>query len=312
MLHPRMSNLNSRTQLIFGMLFLSLLGFGQTLNNKLGYPENTKLLIIHADDVGMSHSQNAATIEAMEDGYVNSASIMVPCPWFPEIAKYARENSEKDFGLHLTLTSEWLNYKWGPSLVSDQVSSLVNDQGYLYMLVDSLAQFADPIAVRAELENQVELALRAGIDVTHLDAHMFGAMHPKFLKEYISVGRKYQVPVLLTREMVESTGVEISGRDVLMDHLLSASPEDYEDGFDEYYTKMMESLKPGVTCLLIHTAYENEEKVAATEGFVSWGSNWRQQDFDFFTSEKCRKLLEEQGIQLITWREIRDKIVRKD
>ncbi len=293
-------------------VFCVSIATSQSLAEKLGYPANAKLLIIHADDVGMSHSQNAATIKAMEDGFVNSASIMVPCPWFPEIAKYARENSEKDFGLHLTLTSEWLNYKWGPSSVSDQVSSLVNDRGYLYMLVDSLAQFAEPIAVRAELENQVKLALNAGIDVTHLDAHMFGAMHPKFIKEYISVGRKYQVPVLLTKEMVESADVEISGRDVLMDHLLSASPEDYEKGFNVYYSKVMESLKPGVTCLLIHTAYENEEKVAATEGFVPWGANWRQQDFDFFTSEKCRKLLKEKGIQLITWREIRDKIVRKD
>src|SRR5687767_13457717 len=86
----------------------------KTLAERLGYPRDAKLLIVHADDLGMAHSVNAASIRGLESGLINSASIMVPCPWFPEIAEYARKNPQADLGLHLTLTSEWTDFRWGP------------------------------------------------------------------------------------------------------------------------------------------------------------------------------------------------------
>src|ERR1700733_5575955 len=114
-------------------LFYSVLVSGQrkSIQERLGYPKNAKLLIIHADDVGVSHSENAATISALEKGCVRSASIMVPCPWFPEIAAYAKLHPEMDFGLHLTLTSEWTYYKWGPVTPAQKVPGLVNKNGFL-------------------------------------------------------------------------------------------------------------------------------------------------------------------------------------
>src|ERR1041384_7906517 len=98
----------------------------KSLLERLGYPADAKLLIIHADDLGMAHSVNAATIKSFERGLVNSGSIMVPCPWFSEIAAYARAHSKADLGLHLTLTSEWKFFRWGPVLSKDRVTTLLD------------------------------------------------------------------------------------------------------------------------------------------------------------------------------------------
>src|SRR5437660_6581037 len=104
----------------------------RTLLERLGYPPDAKLLIVHADDLGMAHSVDAATEKAFDSGLVTSGSIMVPCPWFPEIADYARTHADADLGLHLTLTSEWKFYRWGPVTAKDRVASLLNAEGFLY------------------------------------------------------------------------------------------------------------------------------------------------------------------------------------
>ena len=113
-------------------LTLSVRAQTQTLAERLGYPKDAKLLIVHADDLGMSHSVNLATIKGFESGLVNSGSIMVPCPWFSEIATYARANPQADLGLHLTLTSEWTSFRWGPVTSKDRVSSLLDKTGHFY------------------------------------------------------------------------------------------------------------------------------------------------------------------------------------
>ncbi len=295
------------------VVFTSLFWFGeaQTLAERLGYSADAKLLIIHADDVGVSHSENIATIQAMEEGMVNSASIMVPCPWFPEIARYAVENRDKDFGLHLTLTSEWKHYKWSPVTLSEEVKSLVNKKGYFYAETDTMGVQASVDAVRVELTNQIEKALLFGIDVSHFDAHMFGAMRPKFLSTYVQLGRKYRVPVLLTREQVDYLDIPLVESDVVVDALLFSMPEHLDGDFDAFYSETLKNIKPGLNCLLLHAAFDDTEMNAVTKDHPDWGAAWRQADFDFFSSEQCKKLLRENNIQLVTWREIRDKVVRK-
>lgn len=280
-----------------------------TLQEKLGYPKNTKLLIIHADDLGVSHSENAASISAMEKGSVNSASIMVPCPWFPEIAAYARQHANTDLGLHLTLTSEWKHLRWGPVAPISKVPGLVNAKGFMYASADSVHRHATPAEVETELRAQIDRALQFGIDVTHLDSHM-GTLFGKeeFLKVYIQLGRDYRIPVMLSKQM--NLTQLTNNKDVVVDMVYTATPPDFSTGMENYYTKVMKSLQPGVSVLLIHVAYDDPEMQAVTIDHPDWGAAWRQADFNYFTSDACRKLLVENNIRLITWREIRDKVVR--
>jgi predicted glycoside hydrolase/deacetylase ChbG (UPF0249 family) len=289
---------------------------GNTVQERLGYPAATKLLIIHADDLGVSQSENAATIYAMERGSVNSGSIMMPCPWMGDIAAYARAHPTVDLGLHLTLTSEWKNYKWGPVVPLGEVNSLVNNNGYLFSAIDSLYMKARPAEVEKEIRAQVERAKRFGIDFTHFDAHM-GCLFatPEYLQILIRLGREYKVPVLLNREAFKAVfNIEldkyITDREVLVDRLFMAQPQDFQKGMATYYTNVLESLQPGLNCILLHAAYDNPEMKAMTIDHPDYGAAWRQADFDFFTSAACRKLLADQHIKLVTWREIRDKIVR--
>jgi predicted glycoside hydrolase/deacetylase ChbG (UPF0249 family) len=288
----------------------------KSLQEKLGYPKNAKLVIIHADDLGVSHAENSASIAAMEKGSVSSASIMVPCPWFPEIAAYAQKNPKADLGLHLTLISEWKYYKWGPVTPATKVPGLVNEQGYFYSSADSVLQSAKGSEMEEEIRNQVKRSIQFGINPTHLDAHMGTALYrADFLKSYIKVGHEFKIPVLLTRQLEALLKIKldtlINENDVIVDNIVSASPEHFKTGFKEFYTNAIKNLKPGLTYLIIHTAFDSDEMKAVTIDHPDWGSAWRQEDFNFFTSPECKELLKANNIITVTWREIRDKIVRK-
>jgi len=288
---------------------------GTGLQELLGYPADSRLLIIHADDLGVSHSENIASIAALEQGPVNSASIMVPCPWFPEIAAYARNHGNMDFGLHLTLNSEWKNYKWGPVSSRDSVASLVNQLGYFYSAVDSLGFQGKASEVELELRNQVKKAYSEGIDVTHLDAHMGAAVsRPDFAAAYMRVGKEFKLPVLLDKRIHDIDHPEIQSmldeNTVILDNIFIASPADYNKGMANFYTSVLRNLPEGLNCLLIHLAYDNEEMKAVTIDHPDYGAAWRQADFDFFTSEESKKILAEENIRLVTWKELRDKVVR--
>ena len=155
-------------------------------------------LVIHADDVGMCHGANAAFLELSQLGTITSGSVMVPCPWFPELAAMASERPGLDVGVHLTLTSEHRYYRWGPVSRPSATAGLLDDDGFLWRDVAGVRAHAHPEAVEAEWRAQIDRALAFGIDVTHLDAHMGAALAPEWCERYVRVGVEYRLPVLIT------------------------------------------------------------------------------------------------------------------
>ncbi len=222
-----------------------------------------------------------------------------------------------DFGLHLTLTSEWKNYKWGPVTSKDKVPSLVNEHGYFYSVEDSIRKKATVADVEKEITSQIKKALSYGIDFTHFDAHMNAIeTTPELMEVYIKKGREYKVPVLLSRDMPSYAGVlkrvKLTPQDVIVDYSYQADPDVFSKGMDSYYTNILNNLKPGLTNIAIHLANNNEEMKGVTKDHPDWGNVWRQDDLNFFTSEKAKRLIKDNGIILVTWRELRDKIVRAE
>jgi chitin disaccharide deacetylase len=302
--------------MVIALFAFSAIGRSQSIQERLGYPKDARLLILHVDDLGVSHSENAASISAMERGCINSASIMVPPPWFLHIAEYAAKNAQRDFGLHITLTSEWNSYKWGPVSPAADVSSLVNKKGFLYSSVDSVKKMAQPDHVEKEIRSQVRRAIQFGVKPTHLDAHMFTAIRKlEFLAAYLKVGREFRIPVFLPREAEEQLQVDldtiVSDREVIVDHVVTVMPENMSKNVHRFYLESLKNIQPGLTYYIIHTAYDDGEMRAITNGVADWGAAWRQKEYDFFSSDACRKALKENNIYLVTWKEIGDKITRK-
>jgi chitin disaccharide deacetylase len=280
----------------------------KSLAERLGYARDAKLLIVNADDLGMAHSIDAATSKALESGLVTSGSIMVPCPWFLEIADYARSHREADLGLHLTLTSEWALYRWGPILSKERVASLFDQSGYLYPTEDVAAAHIDAREVEAEIRAQIERARSYGIEPTHLDSHMNTLFQNKALFDtLLRVARENHLPVRISKEGLASTPFLpsiLKPDDILIDRIISIDADVPPERWAEFYTDTLKRLQPGVTEMVIHLAFDDEEMRAATINHPNWGAAWRQRDFEFFTSEAFRRLLRENNIKLITWREI--------
>ncbi len=286
----------------------------KSLAERLGHPAGAKLLIVHADDLGAAHSVNAATVKAFETGLVNSGSVMVPCPWLPEIAAYARARPEADLGLHLTLTSEWKTYRWGGVLSKDRAPTLYNTDGYLYPTEDAAAARIDVREAEAEIRAQIERARAFGIKPTHLDSHMRTLYTTRPLFEmFLRVARDERLPVMVSREWFADAPflpAALGPGGIVLDHIVTADPSVRPERWAEFYSDVIKNLKPGVTELIIHLAYDDEEMRAVAQDHPDWGAAWRQRDFDFFTGEAFRRLLKEHDVKLVTWREI-GKLVEK-
>jgi predicted glycoside hydrolase/deacetylase ChbG (UPF0249 family) len=280
----------------------------RTLAERLGYPRDAKLIIVHADDLGMAHSVNLATTKAFESGLVNSGSIMVPCPWLSEIAAYARTNPQADLGLHLTLTSEWTQLRWGPVASKDRVASLLDPNGYFRLTESDAAKFADPKEVEVELRAQIERAKSLGIVPTHLDSHMGTLYQNKALFDvFLRVAREYKLPVRVAKAWFTRADFlpeSLTANDVFIDRVLDINPSVAPQDWGRFYSDELRKLEPGVTEIVIHLAYDDAEMRGATSDHPNWGAAWRQRDFDFFTSEAFRKVLQENNIKLITWRDV--------
>jgi predicted glycoside hydrolase/deacetylase ChbG (UPF0249 family) len=280
----------------------------KTVAERLGYAPDARLVIVHADDLGMSHSINEATIKAFSSGLVNSGSIMMPCSWVPEIAAYARANPQADLGLHLTLTSEWQKYRWRPLLAGGSVQSLLDADGYLYLTESEAASHLNVLEAEKEIRAQIERANKLGIRPTHLDSHMGTLYQTKELFEmFVRVARENKLPIRVAKDMsgrMPFLSQILKPEDILIDGIVSIEPSVTAEGWANFYIDELKKLPPGITELVIHIAYDDAEMKAVTFEHPNWGAAWRQRDFDFFTSDAFRKVLEENHIKLITYRDL--------
>ena len=276
----------------------------RTIAERLGFPADAKLLIIHGDDLGVAHSVNAATFDALDRGAISSASIMVPTPWLTEVAAYARAHPDADLGLHLTLTSEWKTYRWGTVESKDRVPSLLDSSGTLPSESAPVATTAKPAEVEREIRAQVERAMALGIHPTHLDSHM-GALFttPALLATYVEVARAYRLPFLALRgDRRTAPPPPLSDRDVLLDTVVMAGPQVPRDQWKAFYLQAIADLKPGLTEMIVHLGHDDAELQAVTVDHEPWGAAWRQRDYDVVTSPEFKKALADNHVVLVTWR----------
>ena len=277
---------------------------------RLGYQATDKLLIVNGDDAGMCHSANAATCEALEQGSMRCATIMVPCPWFPEIAAYAKAHPEKDFGVHLCHTSEWGKYRWGPVAPREQVPGLIDPEGYLWRGVLEVYAHGTPEQALIEGRAQVRRALSAGVDVTHLDSHMGTLqLHPEYMKTYLQLAVEFNLPVRMASQETLARMGHGTLRDsfaakgiVFPDYFVYDELKNEKQDVKQFWLGIVRNLKPGVTELYIHAGLPNEELKAVTG---SWST--RAQEFEVFTrDDEMKRLIADQNIKLIGYKPLRD------
>ena len=301
-----------RTNLILAILLTAAVAAsaqqtGKSVQERLGYPADARLLIIHADDLGMNHSVNRATFAALENHWITSSSILVPCPWFPEVARWSKAHPDADLGIHLALNSEWTNERWGPVSSRDKLSSLLDKDGYFPLLETDVGAQAKPKEAESELRAQIEKAKSAGVNLSHFDTHMTALMQQKdLLKVYEKLGRDYRVPILLDRSGSRKLppGGSADPQQQLVDAIIEISPGVPPEKWADWYEQALAPLKPGVYVMTVHLAYDDDEMRGATWDHPDWGSAWRQHDLDMVSSDGFRKFLAGQKFVLITYRDL--------
>lgn len=299
------------TGLVLTALGSSTASAAPTLAEQLGYSATDKLLLVNGDDVGMCHTANLATIECLERGIMSSATILVPCPWFLEIAEYAKEHPKMDFGVHLCQTSEWRVYRWGPVAPRTDVPGLIDPAGYLWSDTPQVYAKATPEEAYREAKAQIQKALDAGVDVTHLDSHMgVLQLHPAYLAKYLQLAVEFDLPVRMAsqatfekmgqpewRARFAAKGILFTD-DFVYDEFRYTGPESVAPA----WRKRLSNLKPGITELFIHAGKPTDELKAITG---SWAV--RSAEFETFTNDpEIRAILKRDNVKLVGYRAIRD------
>jgi predicted glycoside hydrolase/deacetylase ChbG (UPF0249 family) len=280
----------------------------RTIAERLGYPRDAKLLILHADDLAVAHSEDAASFAALDQHAVTSASIMVPCPWLTEVAAYAKAHPDADLGLHLTLTAEWATYRWGPVESKDKVPSLLDPSGNLWPEVEPAVRNLKADEVEREIRAQIEHAISVGIHPTHLDSHM-GTLfaRPDLFAIYVKIAHEYKLPFLAVRTPQAPPALlsMLSDKDVVLDALVIADPSVGAANWKTFYANAIKNLKPGVTEIIVHLGHDDAELQAIAVDHPDYGSAWRQRDYDVITSPEFKKALEENHVILIQWKDLK-------
>jgi predicted glycoside hydrolase/deacetylase ChbG (UPF0249 family) len=284
---------------------------------KLGFADDDRVVIIHADDIGMCQATVAAFADLVDFGLVSSGAVMVPCPWFPQVAAYCRQHPLVDLGVHLTLTSEWDGYRWGPISTRDLASGLIDEDGYFQHRSEQVQEHGDAAAVQLELQMQVDRAVAAGIDVTHVDTHMGAVAQVKFVPAYVQLAIQHRLPMMILR--LDEAGWREMGLDQetaavaaqlvrqleaqglpLLDHL-AGLPLDRPQDRVALAMEAFDELPPGLTHFIIHPARDTPELRAITPDWPG-----RVADYEAFTSSELRDAVRDSGVQVIGYRALRE------
>ncbi|MFP4500545.1 MAG: polysaccharide deacetylase family protein [Candidatus Hydrogenedentota bacterium] len=285
---------------------------------RLGWASDDRLVIFHIDDAGMSHSSNRGSIKAIEQGVANSVSTMMPCSWVPAWAKYLDKNPEVDNGLHLTLTSEWDNYRWGPLAGAATVPGLVDEEGCLWNNVPLVIAHATADEVETEIRAQVARAEKMGMPITHIDSHM-GTLFasPLFFERYLKVGAEKGYPILvagghlqyLSQEGPIPTAVVRqmarkaweAGLPVLDDIHTNSYDWDRDEKTDRFI-EVLRGMQPGILEIVIHATDPSDVFPE-----ISGSSATRKGDMEAMIDPRLAAVIEEEGIILTTWRELKER-----
>lgn len=258
---------------------------------RLGFAPGTTVAVVHADDIGMSHAANIGAFAALDTGPVTCGSLMMPCPWLSEATEMARARPNVDLGVHLTLNAEFDGYRWGPVAGPTAVPSLVDDAGHLHRTSRDTVKYSSVDDVRTELRAQIDLALAAGIDVTHLDSHMGTVFHPKFFDVYLELGVEYRLPLFLPR--VEELRPDPDGFIVFDGY--DADSLGFEPGHGlTHNERRIGGLGAGLNYLICHPAQGGDELSAITD-------TAHQRDFErqFYGGDAGRAALSDAGVETI-------------
>jgi chitin disaccharide deacetylase len=317
------------------VIFLQVFSNGSaqeiTYAEKLGFPKGAKVLILHVDDVGMSWDSNEGAVNAIDKGVATSLSVMMPCSWVPGFIHYLKDHPKVDAGLHLTLTSEWNDYRWGPLSGKPSVPGLVDQEGAMWHSVADVVKNATADEVNQEIKAQLERARSAGFEPTHIDSHM-GTLFatPEFMQLYLKLGIDNKIPVMFpgghatmimkqrnstpeVRAQMTATGTMLwnAGLPVLDDlHNVSYGFEYEKANTDaelqkvstKNYIETIRELKPGLTMVIMHCTQ-------ASDVFpkISDSGKTRKGDMLAMMDPEFKKFLEKEKIILTTWREVKEK-----
>jgi hypothetical protein len=307
----------------------------QTYAEKLGWKKSDRVLILHMDDAGMSYDSNLGIIKVLENGAAPSLSVMMPCPWVPQIVHYMKDHPGTDAGLHLTLTSEWREFRWGPLAGKPAVPGLVDQEGALWRSVPAVVQHASADEVDREIRAQLDRALAMGFQPTHVDSHM-GTLFatPAYLMKYVQMGIDKQIPVMLpgghaayllsdrssgvnneTAAAVRQLGAKLwaAGLPVLDDlHNTSygwkipagmgRSDAELQKWRTGLYKETLAKLTPGLTMVIMHCT-------SPTEVFekISDSGDIRRADMLAMLDPEFKAFLKKEGFVLTTWREVMER-----
>ncbi len=282
------------------------------------YAQGRRALVIHEDDVGMTHGSNLAFRELSARGVVSSGSVMAPCPWFPETLAMAAAEPSLDLGVHLTLNSEKAPVKWRPLTRPPPSAGLTDEAGFFWPDTRSVRRHAEPEAAEAELRAQIDAAIAGGVDVTHLDAHMGAVMSPELLGVYRRLGEDYDLPIVLMRRVeggnprpagqratspeFDTAAEAAAARGEPVFDLFFETPWDRTEAAEGVYRAALAGVGEGLSFFAFHFNAPGDFEAVEPEF-----ARFRTDEYALFSSGQIEPMLTEFGISLIGMREIRDR-----